>query len=436
MDELQKMIEAKEARAAELVRKSESCNDVNELRSINAELQSVNKDIADLRAAQAKAKKDGCKRDDGEGDGDGDGESQRTKAVNQADTPEQRRQGVPDFIPGKGFDSAGEGRSVDNKTAEEREKAGKALQENRSVSSPLKITGELRSITVGDGSSIVVPQLASSTINPTFAVVSSLIDGVDVMQLNGGESFKQPYVDEIMEGGYTGEGEEAAEADTKYKYAEINKAKVTAYSEVTEELLKLPAAPYADNVFMDIRTSMRMLIGKQILIGAGGTNQIVGIFSDKATAIDKATDLELAGITDTTLDEIVFSYGGSEEVEGGATLILNKMDLLAFAKVRVDGKQFYKIMSNGNAGTINGVPFIINSACGAVSVAGTESGKYCMAYGNLKNYKLVEFSPTEVKRSTDFKFRQGMIAHRGVNMLGGNVVHKNGFIRVKKAATV
>ena len=189
MDELQKMIEAKEARAAELVKKSESCDDVNELRSINAELQSVNKDIADLRAAQAKAKKGGCKRD-GEGDGDGDGESQRTKAVNQADTPEQRRQGVPDFIPGKGFDSAGEGRSVDNKTAEEREKAGKALQENRSVSSPLKITGELRSITVGDGSSIVVLQLASSTINPTFAVVSSWIYGVDVMQLNGGESFK------------------------------------------------------------------------------------------------------------------------------------------------------------------------------------------------------------------------------------------------------
>lgn len=59
-----------------------------------------------------------------------------------------------------------------------------------------------------------------------------------------------------------------------------------------------------------------------------------------------------------------------------------------------------------------------------------------MAYGNLKNYKLVEFSPTEVKRSTEFKFRQGMIAHRGVNMLGGNVVHKNGFIRVKKANTL
>lgn len=426
MDKLQKMIEAKEARAAELVKKSDDCNEVGELRQINAELRSINQDIADLRAAMAKAGKSA----------QAGAESQRTKVVND-DEPDQRSNDTPNFTPGEGFSKAsGEERHIDNAVAEEREKAGMALQENRAVSSPLKITGELRSINVGDGSTIVVPQLASSTINPNFAVVSSLIDGVDVMQLNGGESFKQPYVDQIMEGGYTAEGAEATEADTQYKYAEINKAKVTAYSEVTEELLKLPAAPYADNVFMDIRTSMRMLIGKQILIGGGGTNQIVGIFSDKATAIDKDTDMEVASITDTTLDEIVFSYGGSEEVEGGATLILNKMDLLAFAKVRVDGKPFYKITSNGNAGTINGVPFIINSACEAVSVTATEAGKYCMAYGNLKNYKLVEFSPTEVKRSTEFKFRQGMIAHRGVNMLGGNVVHKNGFIRVKKANTL
>lgn len=430
MDELKKMIEAKEARTAELVKKSESCDNVNELRGINAELQALNKDIADLRAVQAKKSetKSQCVHNE---------ESMRTKAINQADTAEQRSEKVPDFTPGKGFAASnGENRSADNTIIEEREKAGKALQENRSVFSPLKITGELRSITVGDGTSIVVPHPTSNTINPNFAVVSSLIDGVDILQLNGGESFRQPYVDAIATGGYTLEGAEAVEADTQYKYVDINKAKITAYSEVTEELLKLPTAPYADNVFMDIRTSMRMLIGKQILVGAGGTNQIVGIFSDKATAIDKTTDLKLAAINDTTLDEIVFSYGGSEEVEGGATLILNKMDLLAFAKVRSDGKPFYKIVSNGNAGTINGVPFIINSACGAISVAATAKETYCIAYGNLKNYKLVEFSPTEVKRSTDFKFRQGMIAHRGVNMLGGNVVHKNGFIRVKKAETV
>lgn len=427
MDELKKMIEAKEARAAELVKKSDACDNVEELRQINADLRAINQDITDLRAAMAETEKSAKEET----------ESQRTKAVNDNKAEQRSNDDTPNFAPGKGFSKvSGEERSSDNTAAEEREKAGKDLQESRAVFSPLKITGELRSISVGDGATILVPQLASSTINPNFAVVSSLIDGVDILHLNGGESFKQPYVDEIVAGGYTAEGADAVEADTKYKYAEINKAKVTAYSEVTEELLKLPAAPYADNVFMDIRTSMRMMIGKQILIGAGGTNQIVGIFSDKATAIDKSTDIELASITDTTLDEIVFSYGGSEEVEGGATLILNKMDLLTFAKVRVDGKPFYKITSNGNAGTINGVPFIINSACEAVSVTGTTSGKYCMAYGNLKNYKLVEFSPTEVKRSTEFKFRQGMIAHRGVNMLGGNVVHKNGFIRVKKANTL
>jgi len=118
-------------------------------------------------------------------------------------------------------------------------------------------------------------------------------------------------------------------------------------------------------------------------------------------------------------------------------LILNKLDLLAFSKVRTQTKEkFYDIKSFGNTGTINGIPFIINSACKALSKDATESGEYCMAYGNLKNYKLVEFSPTEVKRSTDYKFKEGMIANRGLVMLGGNVVHKNGFLRVKKAPTV
>ena len=152
------------------------------------------------------------------------------------------------------------------------------------------------------------------------------------------------------------------------------------------------------------------------------------------------SDVETAlspSFADTTLDEIVFNYGGSEEVEGTAVLILNKLDLLAFAKVRTTTKEkFYDIKSNGNTGFINGIPYLINSACAALTQQATEGGSYCMAYGNLKNYKLVEFSATEVKRSTDYKFKEGMIANRGVTMIGGNVVRKNGFIRIKKAATV
>lgn len=427
------MIKRLEERRSALVAKSEKCDNVEELRSIHDQLQALNEDLAELRSMQKEqeeSEKRGAKTPEQQ-----EAEA-RTAAVNGEDGQEQRGK-QPEFVPGKGFKKSAEGRSADESAFENREQAGKELKENRSVNSPLSITGEIRSVSVGDGSTIVVPSLSSKEINPNFPVVSSLVDGVDTLTLNGGESFKQPYVNNITAGNYTAEGAAAATADTTYAYASINKAKVTAYSEVTEELLKLPDAPYADNVFQNIRTSMRMLIGKEILVGAGGTNQIVGIFDDGATAIDASTDLALSAITDTTLDEIVFNYGGSEEVEGTAVLILNKLDLLAFSKVRTQTKEkFYDIKSFGNTGTINGIPFIINSACKALSKDATESGEYCMAYGNLKNYKLVEFSPTEVKRSTDYKFKEGMIANRGLVMLGGNVVHKNGFLRVKKAPTV
>lgn len=428
------MIKRKEERKAALVAKSEKCDNVEELRSIHEQLQALNDDLAELRAAQ-KAQEEAEARD-AKTPEQQEAEA-RTAAVNGEEGKEERGK-QPEFVPGQGFKpSPAEGRSAHEATFEKREQAGKELKENRSVNSPLSITGEIRSVSVGDGTTIVVPSLSSKEINPNFPVVSSLVDGVDTLTLNGGESFKQPYVNNITAGNYTAEGAAAATADTTYAYASINKAKVTAYSEVTEELLKLPDAPYADNVFQNIRTSMRMLISKEILVGAGGTNQIVGIFDDGATAIDASTDLSLSAITDTTLDEIVFSYGGSEEVEGTAVLILNKLDLLAFSKVRTNTREkFYDIKSYGNTGTINGIPFIINSACKALSQTTTADNAYCMAYGNLKNYKLVEFSPTEVKRSTDYKFKEGMIANRGVVMLGGNVVHKNGFLRIKKAPTV
>ena len=447
-----KLIERKEARKQELISRSKTCEDVAELRSIQQKIEELNEDLAELREKQAQyeaeqraAEKSREQTEErGENPAKDNQPDERTAAVNEAENAEtapESRSASPAFTPGKGFASSDEqhgGVGINlAKELEKREAAGKELKENRAAVSSLGITGEIRSVVVGDGSSIVIPHAFSSTINPDFPVVSSLVDGVDHLNLNGGESFRQPYITGIAAGNYTAEGAAASDADTSFAYADINKTKVTAYSEISEELLKLPNAPYADVVFQNVRTSMRMVISKEILVGGGGTNQIVGIFTNKATAISASTDLEIAGITDTTLDEILFNYGGQEEVEGAAVLILNKLDLLAFAKVRTSTKQkFYDIKSNGNVGTINGVPFIINSACKQLTAAGTATGEYCMAYGNLRNYKLVEFSQVEVKRSEDYKFKEGMIAHRGVVMIGGNVVKKNGFLRIKKAATV
>ncbi|WP_394627015.1 phage major capsid protein [Bacillus cereus] len=327
---------------------------------------------------------------------------------------------MPEIRTVETFNNEPQKQDVELETSEKR---GQALMENRAV-------------TVGSGN-VVLPKHSATDIRPTFNEVSTLIDRVSSKTLKGGESYQQPYIKSYGEGDYTTEGNDYNTSETTFGYADITKAKVTAYSEDTEELQKLPAADYDAEVMKGITVATRKKLTREILIGTGATNRLVGIFSAAATAIDSETDLEISAIDASTLDEIIYSYGGDEDVEDAAVLILNKLDLKAFAKLRTsDGKKVYNVVSQGNSGTIDGVPFIINSACKAVSDAKTTAGQYSMAYGPLSNYQLTIFSDMDVQRSTDFKFKQGMIAHRGSVFAGGNVISKNGFLRVKKAATV
>lgn len=301
----------------------------------------------------------------------------------------------------------------------DKEKRGKDLKEKRSVS-------------VGS-SNILLPKHQSDTINGTFNQVSSLVDRVKKVPLNGGESYSSAYEKTFKEGEYINEGASASDTDTDFGYANIAKSKIVSYSEETEEVIKLPNVDYDTVVVGNISKSLRKKLTKEILIGDGSTNHLVGIFSAKAEAIDPSTDLELSGIDEKTLDDIIFTYGGDEDVESESVLILNKSDLKAFATLRnTQGNKVYDVKSQGNTGTIDGIPYIINSACKAASNANTAVGDYCMAYGALENYELAVFSDIEVSRSTDSKFKEGMIAHKGVIFAGGNVASQNGFIRVKK----
>lgn len=421
-DKLMKLLKAKEEARQAMVDKSEKSDKVGELRSLQKQIEDVNKEIDELRGMISEAE-EAEKR--GQKSAEEIEAEKRTKAT--AEEAEKRAKEQRGFIPGKGFTAAPEG-----KQEEDREKAQKEEMEKRG-----KTLREGRSVTVAS-SNVVVPSHFGSTVNGTFQQVSSLVDSVNVMPLQGGESYRQPYEIDTPAGGYNAEGDGTAkvytDADKTYSYADINKSKITAYSEITNEVLKLPAANYADLTLQGITKSIRRKLGQEIMIGDGSTGHLVGIFSDKATAIAPASDLSLAAIDNETLDTIIFGYGGDEAVEGQAVLILNKKDLAAFARLRTtDGKKYHNIVTNGGYGTIDGYPFIINSACGAISDAGTAAGAYCMAFGYLQNYQLAVFSPLDVERSTDYKFKEGMIAHRGEVYIGGNVVSYNGFLRVKKS---
>lgn len=289
-----------------------------------------------------------------------------------------------------------------------------------------------RSVTVASNG-VILPDHQAMTITPTFNEVSTLLDRVNILNLPGGESFKQPYEAGYGTAGYTTEAGNPTTAEATFGYAEILKTKIGAYAESTEELLKLPAAAYEAVVMRGIPIAVRKKLTAEILIGDGTSGHFTGIFDDGATAISSATDIDFAEIDEDTLGEIIYSYGGDENVEDVAVLVLNKLDLKAFAQLRdANGKKIHDVKPMGNAGTIDGIPYIINSNCHAISAAATTTGQYCMAYGPLQNYTMAVFSPLEISRSSDYLFKTGMIAHRGVIFAGGNVTAKNGFLRVKR----
>lgn len=315
-----------------------------------------------------------------------------------------------------------------------RAKSGKALKAGEKSTYKAKVlVNPKNALSTTNG--VVMPQHDSPEISQTFNNVSSLIDRVKTVPLPGGESYKRPYVVSYGDGaGSTAEGADYNVSEPEFNYSEIVREKITAYAEEPEEMQKLPDADYDVVVEDSVTRAIKRYASRQILVGPGGTGKFRGIFfnptEEKEKVIDPDTDITtITAIDDGTLDEIIYSYGGDEDVEDVAVLILNKKDLKKFAKLRdKQGRKIYTIKNHGNTGTIDEVPYIINSACGEI---GGTAGSYAMAYGPLSNYEVAIFSDIDARKSEHYKFKQGQIAYRADVFMGGNVVAKNGFIRVK-----
>lgn len=302
------------------------------------------------------------------------------------------------------------------------ESRGKDLREKRAV----KVSQE----------EILLPEHVSPQLAQyPFTQVSTLVDNINLVNLNGGETYKKTFVKEAGVAGNTLEGEDYAETEPEFGYVTITKSKLTAYTEITEELEKLPNVDYQAEVIKNITTSLKKKLSLEILKGNGSANNFTGIFSNNALALQDTEDLVVSEIDENTLDDIIFAYGGSEDVEGGAVLILNKNDLRAFARLRTEEGRKVHTIDYVNR-TIDGIPYIINSNTGAISNPATSEGTYAMAYGALKNYEVAVFSPVEIAKSNDYKFKQGIICYKASVFVGGNVVGYQGFVRVKKGAAV
>lgn len=321
-----------------------------------------------------------------------------------------------------------------------REERGQNLKNGKTVNFSAKttISGAKNALST---TQTVTPKHSATDVKETFNDVSSLVDRVRVVPLAGGETYQRGYVKSYGDGaGYSAESADYNATEPVFGYVTIEKQKITAYTEEPEEMIKLPNADYDGVVEESVTKSIRRYMSRQILIGDGTAGKFKGIFHNPTKAaeqvIDPETDISMTTIDDASLDEIIYSYGGDEDVEDVATLVLNKKDLKAFAKLRdKQGRKVYTIVNHGNTGTIDGVPFVINSACGAVTDKQTATDVYCMAYGPLSNYEMPVFSDIDARKSTDYKFKQGQIAYRADIFAGGAVAAYNGFVRVKRPKT-
>lgn len=319
------------------------------------------------------------------------------------------------------------------------ESAAKELRAGNTVKFSMK-NKEERSVMVSGGT-LLVPGRTKTQIAESFDRPSAMADKLNTVPLNGGESYSVAFEKGGNEGGYTVEGGEYHDIDPEFDHVSTGRAKITAYAEITEEVEKLPDADYVSRVGQAVEKALKKKIGAQAVAGTGSENTIRGIYNADAKVLDGKGDIQIASIDQDTLNTIVFGFGGEEAVEDEQSLILSKKDLEAFSKVKNNHGEFvYKITKGKGEGRIsysNGgadVPYIINSACTALSNAETAEGAKTMIYGSLSDYEFPVFSDIETKMSEDYKFKQGMKAFKASCIVGGTVSKFNGFSRIIKAA--
>ena len=310
---------------------------------------------------------------------------------------------------------------------------------------------EARSITLATGT--LAKPTGVGGINDPFNTVSSIIDLVMVEDLTGLGSYKEGYVKswqtaEIGTDGTAPGGSGQSIVDPVFRTVSIDPKLVDTITYVSKNLKKQTPLKYEEKVRQGALIALRKK-AVSLIIGGNGSTEPFGIYNavnTEASPESMTQELLLSSSTigEKTLRNIVFAYGGDENVGGGAKLFLNKLDLIAFGDVRgtAEKKAVYEIIPDGanpNIGIIKdgglSVPYVICSDVTYLTGKSQGASKVpTMIYGAPGAYKLGLFGDYEVNVSTDYKFAEGLLSVKGEAMIGGNVIVDKGFVVVTLAA--
>lgn len=427
-DFLKKLIQRKKDEQTKLNKRMDESEDIKEVRSIGETLKTIAQEIAEAEA-QLQAIENEPKDEPQEEQKDDEARADDNLDPNEEEPTNENVERSKDYVKVGGTDirhmATTNLRGGNPMDKEQREAQNKEIEERA------KLLKEGRAVTVASNNILLPKHQSNELATVPFRQVSTFYDLTKVRNLQGGESYEAPFTKSYGTGGLTEEGSAYTEAEPEFETAKINKVKVTAYAEFSEELERLPNANYEAEIRKGVEIALKKKMAQQQIGGTGESNTFMGITSSNADnkAVLASDDMELSKIDQDTLNKIIFAYGGDEEVEQKGVLVLNKADLLAFSLVKNDiGDHAYKIdLANQ---TINTVPYIINSNLTPLDTA--TKGQYSMIYGIPQYYETAIFSPVEIKKSYDYKFKDGMIAYRASVFAGGNTTAYRGFMRVKK----
>ena len=305
--------------------------------------------------------------------------------------------------------------------------------------------GVEKSVTLATGT-LAQPTGAGTNIrDPLGNRVGSIIDQVYVQDLTGMSSFLEPYV--ISEFDATGAKvstaagtARTASSDPTFGVAKIAPFELTTTSYVDRNIGRLtPANYYAKVQAMAIRALRRSAVS-MIFNGDGqATNEMFGIKTAKNVAGNAIyATLNVDAVDADLLTELMFAYGGDEELGGSCRLYLNKADLLALGKIRGtnEKRRLFDIVpdaGNPNCGTIREggtiVPYSIASDLTALTGADAASAAVqTMLYGDPLNYELGLFGDFTVRVDESVKAVERMYTILGDAMIGGNLIRDKGFV--------
>lgn len=298
---------------------------------------------------------------------------------------------------------------------------------------PQTITNAIeRKNSVGFSGSLVTPTGGGSQINDGVNTqVSTLIHQVRVETFEGMASYEEPYLVSMQEATHgsvkTVSGTERTSSDPVWRKAKLTAHEVQVTTYVDRNIADLSPVAYAKKCQGYALLALYRDINKMICSGDSlPSHEFFGLLNAKNTDDENIfqTAADITEINEDTLRNLVFGYGGDEEVAANARLVLSKQILDKFGRVKIksdDNRKLYDITQTGNTGTIKEggltVPFTICSGIGNAKIA----------YGDTIAFLLGLFGAYSIRIDASYRAVQRQLTILGDVKVGGNLVVDKGF---------